>query len=134
MICPILKQGSQRNHPISYRPVFEKIIRTVLVKYLKESAQELSEPLYIVWRHSLDNRDIAPLLKTAVICPILKQGSQRNHPKSYRPVSLTSHLIKVFERIIRTALVKYLKENDLLPDDQHGFIKGRSTLTIIKPY
>ena len=67
---------------------------------LKECAQELSEPLYLLWRHSLDNRDIAPLLKTAVICPILKQGSQRNHPKSYRPVSLTSHLIKVFERII----------------------------------
>ena len=39
---------------------------------LKECAQELSEPLYLLWRHSLDNGDIAPLLKTAVICPILK--------------------------------------------------------------
>merc|ERR1712215_371995 len=56
---------------------------------LKKCADELSEPLYILWRHSLDNGDIAPMLKTAVICPILKQGSQRNHPKSYRPVSLT---------------------------------------------
>ena len=56
---------------------------------LKECAEELSEPLYILWRHSLDNGDISPLLKSAVICPILKPGSQRNHPKSYRPVSLT---------------------------------------------
>ena len=85
---------------------------------LKECADELSEPLYILWRHSLDNGDIAPMLKTAVICPILKPGSQRNHPKSYRPVSLTSHIIKVFERVIRTALVKYLGDNDLLPGDQ----------------
>ena len=51
---------------------------------LKKCADELSEPLYILWRHSLDNGDIAPMLKTAVICPILKQGSPRNHPKSYR--------------------------------------------------
>ena len=96
---------------------------------LKECAEELSEPLYILWRHSLDNGDISPLLKSAVICPILKPGSQRNHPKSYRPVSLTSHIIKVFERIIRTALVKYLEDNNLVPEDQHGFIKGKSTLS-----
>ena len=69
------------------------------------------------------------LLKTAVICPILKTGSPRNHPKSYRPVSLTSHIIKVFERIIRTAIVKHLEDNSLLPEDQHAYIKGRSTLS-----
>merc|ERR1712082_306134 len=63
----------------------------------------------------LNNGDIAPLLKTAVICPILKPGSPRNHPKPYRPVSLTSHIIKVFERIIRTAIVKHLEDNDSLP-------------------
>ena len=46
---------------------------------LLKSADELSEPLYILWRHSLDYGDIAPVLKTAVICPILKPGSPRNH-------------------------------------------------------
>merc|ERR1711895_272230 len=96
---------------------------------MKECAEELSEPLFILWRHSLDSGDIAPLLKSAVICPILKPGAQRNHPKSYRPVSLTSHIIKVFERIVRTALVGYLNKNNLLPEDQYGFIKGRSTLS-----
>jgi len=94
---------------------------------LKECAEELSEPLYILWRHSLNNGDIAPLLKTAVICPILKTGSPRNHPKSYRPVSLTSHIIKVFERIVRTAIVNHLVDNDSLPEDQHAYIRGRST-------
>ena len=38
----------------------------------KECVEELSEPLYILWRYSLDNGDIAPLLKSTVICPILK--------------------------------------------------------------
>ena len=90
---------------------------------MKECAEELIEPLFILWRHSLDSGDIAPLLKSAVICPILKPGAQRNHPKSYRPISLT-YIIKVFERI-----VGYLNKNNLIPEDQHGFIKGRSTLS-----
>ena len=96
---------------------------------LQKCAEELSEPLYLLWRHSLDAGDIAPLLKQAVICPILKANSQRCHPKSYRPVSLTSHIIKVFERVMRASIVKYLVSNDLLPKNQHGFISGRSTLS-----
>ena len=96
---------------------------------LQECAEELSEPLYILWRHSLDAGDIAPLLKQAVICPIQKANSQRCHPKSYRPVSLTSHIIKVFERVMRVSIVKHLEDNDLLPKNQHGFISGRSTLS-----
>ena len=35
----------------------------------------------------------------------------------------------VFERIVQTALVDYLNKNNLLPEDQHRFIEGRSTLT-----
>ena len=96
---------------------------------LKECSVELSEPLYILWRHSLDNGDIASLLRKAIVCPIQKPNSQRCHPKSYRPVSLTSHIIKTFERVMRTAIVNFLQENNLLPQNQHGFISGRSTLS-----
>ncbi|CAL4173088.1 unnamed protein product, partial [Meganyctiphanes norvegica] len=42
---------------------------------------------------------------------------------------LTSHLIKVFERVICASIVKHLEDNDLLPKTQHGFISGRSTLS-----
>ena len=96
---------------------------------LRECAEELSEPLHILWRHSLDTGDIAPLFKRAIICPIQKANSQRCHPKSYRPVSLTSHIAKVFERVVRSAIVQHLEDNDLLPKNQHGFISGRSTLS-----
>ena len=96
---------------------------------LKECAEELSEPLYMLWRYSLDTGDIAPLFKMAIICPIQKPNTQRCHPKSYRPVSLTSHIVKVFERVVRSAIVKHLEYNDLLPKNQHGFISGRSTLS-----
>ena len=99
------------------------------VTLLQQCADELSEPLYLLWRHSLDTGDIAPLLKKAIVCPILKPYSQRCDPASYRPVSLTSHLIKVFERIIRISIIKHLENNNLLPKNQHGFIAGRSCLS-----
>ena len=96
---------------------------------LQQCAEELSTPLYLLWRHSLDEGDIASLFKKAIICPIQKANSQRCHPKSYRPVSLTSHIIKVFERVLRSSIVKHLNDNNLLPKNQHGFIAGRSTLS-----
>ena len=40
--------------------------------------------------------------------------------KNYRPVGLTSHIVKVFERVVRSALVKHLEGNNLLPNGQHG--------------
>ena len=67
------------------------------------------------------------------ICPIHKGGS-RSVPKQYRPVALTSHLIKVFERVVRLALVKHIEQNNLLPDGQHGSRARRSTLTQLMAY
>ena len=63
-----------------------------------------------------------------IICPIHKGGS-RSLPKQYRPVALTSHLIKIFERVLREALVAHIDLNNLLPDGQHGSRATRSTLT-----
>ena len=44
-------------------------------------------------------------------------------------MSLTSHVMKVFERVLKVELVRHLETNDLLKKNQHGFIAGRSTQT-----
>ena len=66
--------------------------------------------------------------KCANISPVFKKGN-RNLADNYQPVSLTSQIYKLFESIIRDALVKHLEENKSLNDTQHGFKKGRSCLT-----
>ena len=43
----------------------------------------------------MDLGQIPDILKTANIIPIHKGGS-RGIPKNYRPIALTSHLIKLF--------------------------------------
>ena len=50
-------------------------------------------------------------------------------PENYRPVSLTSHIIKVFERVMRKKILNHLEGNNLLVDQQHGFREKRNCLT-----
>jgi len=95
---------------------------------LKKCSDALSTPLFMIWRDSLDGGSIPELMKSANIVPIHKGGS-RGVPKQYRPVALTSHLIKLFEKIIRKHIIAYLEENNLLNPNQHGFRLGRSCLS-----
>ena len=95
---------------------------------LKCCRKELGRPLHVLWRSSLDSGSIPVELLLVLICPIHKGGS-RSLAKNYRPVALTSHLIKVFERVVRRALVHHIEKLGLLPDGQHGSRSMRSTLT-----
>ena len=62
---------------------------------LKTCRKELSQPIFHLWRSSLDSGCIPPELLLVLISPIHKGGS-RAVAKNYRPVALTYHLIKVF--------------------------------------
>ena len=92
---------------------------------LKNCKSELSVPLYILWRHSMDTSEIPSFLKISKIAPIHK-GSLKCVPKNYRPVALTSHLIKLFEKLLRNKIVKFLEDNNLMNNYQHGFRRFRS--------
>ena len=95
---------------------------------LKKCKNALVTPLYMVWRKSLDESTVPSFEKHANITPIHKGGS-RATPKNYRPIALTSHLIKIFEKVIRKYIVAYIEENSLFNDSQHGFRSGRSCLS-----
>ena len=95
---------------------------------LKNCAAELSRPLSRMWKLSLEKCKIPDGLKKAIITPIYK-GGERSSASSYRPVALTSHIIKVFEKIVVGRLVEYFDGHELWNDHQHGFRKGRSCLS-----
>ena len=69
-------------------------------------------------------------LKRAVIVPILKSGD-KSIPGNYRPISLTSCISKVFERIIRKQVLAFLERKGLLNNTQHGFRSGRSCMSAL---
>ena len=82
---------------------------------------------------TLDHGYIPPDLLLVLVCPVHK-GGRRATPKNYRPVALTSHIIRIFERVVRKALVAHLEKHCLLPDDQHWFRARRSTLKQLLVY
>ena len=65
--------------------------------------------------------------RTANVTPILKKGKPPGNPQSYRPISLTSCLGKVAERMVNVRLYHWLESNQLLNDMQAGFRKGCRT-------
>ena len=97
-------------------------------RVLTSCKAELAQPLARFWSESLSRGYIPEPLKIQQITPIYKKGDKTD-PANYRPVSLTSHVMKTFERVFRKNLVGYLEDTNLLSDNQHGFRKKRSCMT-----
>ena len=97
-------------------------------KVLRECVEELKKPLYLLWRTSLDHGYVPSKLKQSNVIPIFKKGD-RSSPENYRPISLISHISKVFEKIVVKILTSYLNDLDLFNEQQHGFRSGRSCLS-----
>ena len=67
------------------------------------------------------------LLQADLHIPIYKSGN-RAEAINYRPIALTSHIIKIYERYLREVMVKFIEHNELLCNSQHGFVSGKSCL------
>ena len=93
-------------------------------------ASELAPSLLILFKQSLDSGVIDPSSKKAAIVPVFK-SDDRTVSSNYRPISLTSVIIYVFERVIRKQIVTFLISNGHLNPTQHGFRGGRSCLSAL---
>ena len=59
------------------------------------------------------------------------QGGSRSVAKNYRPVALTSHLIKFFEQVVRKVLVSHIMKLGFLPDGQEVNQHSHSSCLIV---
>ena len=95
---------------------------------LIEAAHELSQPLAYIFKKTLQSSMVPEDWKRANVTPVHKSGSLKS-VSNYRPISLTSIVSKVLEKIIKNAINTFLLENDLLNSTQHGFMPKKSCLT-----
>ena len=95
---------------------------------LKECAAQLATPLFCLFRKSLESGVLPSEFKQAKITPIFKKGS-RVEPGNYRPVSMTSQVCKVLERLIRKIIMAHLEAIHAISDHQHGFLPRKSCQT-----
>lgn len=73
------------------------------------------------------NNEIPPSWKTDCLVPILKPGKPRQDEDSYRPITLTSCIGKIFEQLLKQRVEFHIEKNNILPRNQFGFRKGRSS-------
>ena len=81
-----------------------------------------------VVKFSLDHDKLPSVCKSANVVPIHKSG-ERTSAENYRPVILTSILMKSLERIIHKHIMKFLTRHSLLIESQHSFKEARSCVT-----
>ena len=67
--------------------------------------------------------------KSADVKFLRKPGKTNYYaPNSYRPISLTSCLVKIMERILVNRLEAHLEGNNIMDAEQDGFRKKHSTI------
>ena len=64
----------------------------------------------------------------AIILPLLKPNKSASSPESYRPISLTSTICKIMEKLITNRLQWFVEKNNLLSKNQSGFRKNKNTI------
>ena len=96
-----------------------------IIKHLPKIAQKALLSIYNSFY--LSNK-IPVEWNTAIVIPILKQGENPSDPASYRPISLTSALCKIMERLLANRLYWYLESNNLLNPAQTGFRRNKNTI------
>jgi len=66
--------------------------------------------------------------RTATIVPLPKPNKDHTNPRNYRPISLTSCLCKIVEKVVNGRLVEFLEMNKFFAFTQCGFRRHRSTV------
>jgi len=79
------------------------------------------------WRYGVVPRQ----WKEAHAFGIYKQKGDISDPSSYRLISITSIVMRVFERLVNTRLREFLSDSRFFSNWQAGFMKGRSTMDCI---
>ena len=97
----------------------------LMLKHLPCSGMDFLLHIFNLFRSS---HSFPSIWKTSSIIPIHKMGNPLDSPASFRPISLTSCVSKLFERVILSCLLFFLESNSILSPCQAGFRPGRSSL------
>ena len=98
-------------------------------RFLSDMCHEVVKPLKIIFEKSLNEEVLPEDWKGANITPIYKNKGDRHQCTNYRPMSLTSIVCKILEKIIRKEILNHMKRNSLFAKEQYGFLEGRSCIT-----
>ena len=93
---------------------------------LKSNSHLIALPLTQLLNQSFQQGIFPNRLKLARVIPLYKKGAKTD-PNNYRPISLLNIFSKIFEKVMKKKLVKFIDSNKILSRSQFGFQKNVST-------
>lgn len=94
--------------------------------FFKNCFSNLSIPLLLIFNESLSLGYFPSMWKASFIFPIFKSGDKHS-VNNYRPITIVSAIPKVLDHFVADSLMDAFSDSIL--SQQHGFVKGKSTLT-----
>lgn len=96
------------------------------VKFLKEGSPVLCEKLRFLFNFSVEIGCVPKLWKQKRVSPIFKSGD-KDTIGNYRPISIASTCMKIFEKVVYKQMIDFITENNILQPNQSGFRSSFST-------
>ena len=97
----------------------------ITARMLREAAPAISASLTKLFNLSIQNGQLPDDWKIGNITPVHKKG-KKELVENYRPISLTSLVVKTLERLIYNRVFAFVDSNNLLSNQQYGFCPGYS--------
>ena len=98
----------------------------ICIDIIKKVPKWSSFLIHLICVKSLYEGEVPHQLKNADIVPLLKDPKSNKHTfKNYRPISVTSVVARIIEKVIKKRIVDTLNENSVIPVYQFG---GRSKI------
>ena len=94
---------------------------------IKNAHTSLQKALLSIYNRIFAENVFPVQWKTAAVIPIPKANKDNSIPTNYRPISLTSCLCKLMEKMINLRLSWFLEKEKCFSRVQSGFRQGRST-------
>nr|CAI5827938.1 unnamed protein product [Callosobruchus analis] len=104
----------------------DELPMSIIKTFLKEIKDILS---YII-NNSLKFGIFPEQLKLSEIKPLLKKGDP-TVIENYRPISILNSFSKIFEHVVCAQLTDFMDKCNLFSNTQHGYIKGRSSISAL---
>ena len=100
-------------------------VHNIMIRHFPKSALLV---LLSIYNSLWEKGEFPPSWREATVIPIPKPGKSGFDPLDYRPISLTSALCKVMEKMVNNRLMWFLEKEDFLAREQCGFRKYRGTM------
>lgn len=111
-----------RNLPCKEKATGSDIISNHIIRHFPEPFLKV---LLSFFQTCWTSGTVPTVWKDAVVIGIPKPGKPKHLPSSYRPIALTPHISKLYERMIKIRLEHILDVHNIIPTCQAGFRKNR---------